>query len=400
MMLQQKMQAYDIPQQLQRNGIYPFFRTIESEQDTVVQIQGKEVLMFGSNSYLGLTNHPKLKEASQQAIRKYGSGCAGSRFLNGTLDLHLILEEKLAAFVGKEEALVFSTGYQVNVGVISSLPGRQDLLILDERNHASIIDGARLSFARVLKYAHNHMEALEKILRNAPDNIIKLIVVDGVFSMEGDIVKLPEIVALAKKYRANIMIDDAHGLGVLGRQGAGTAAHFGLTEAVDIIMGTFSKSLASIGGFVASDKATINYLKHNARSLMFSASIAPANAASALAALEIIQDEPERILQLWVNTYYAMEGLQQAGFDIGLTESPIIPIYVRDDAKAFQLTKMLLRDSVFVNPVVSPAVPCDASLIRFSLMATHTRDQIDQAIDKITKAAAKLSILQHATAVL
>ena len=399
-MLQQKMRTYDVPQRLKKSGIYPFFRTINSEQDTVVRIGGKDVLMFGSNSYLGLTNHPILKEASQRAIRHYGSGCAGSRFLNGTLDLHVELEAKLADFVGKEEALVFSTGYQANVGVIASIPGRHDLLILDERDHASIIDGARLSLGRVLKYRHNDMTALEKILRHAPMDSIKLIVVDGVFSMEGDIVKLPEIVALAKKYQANIMVDDAHGLGVLGSQGLGTAMHFGLTHEVDVIMGTFSKSLASIGGFVASDRATINYLKHNARSLMFSASIAPANAASALAALDIIKQEPERVQRLWDNTYYAMEGLRDAGFEIGSTGSPIIPIYIHDNAKTFQLTKTLLQHGIFVNPAVSPAVPNDSALIRFSLMATHTFAQIDQALEKITYAARSLGILHKAVPVL
>lgn len=395
-MLKSKMNAYTIPQQLQKSGLYPFFRPIESEQDTVVQIQGKPVLMFGSNSYLGLTNHPRLKLAAQQAINKYGSGCAGSRFLNGTLDLHLELEEKLARFVGKEEALVFSTGYQVNLGVIAAIPGRQDWIILDELDHACILDGARLSFGRVRKYAHNNMEALEKLLQSAPPEVIKLIVVDGVFSMEGDIAKLPEIVALSKKYRANIMIDDAHGLGVLGKYGQGTAAHFGLTKEVDLIMGTFSKSLAAIGGFIAADSATINYLKHHARSLMFSASIAPANAASVLAALDIIQQEPERIDRLWDNTDYAMEALQAAGFDTGKTETPIIPIYVRDNEKTFLLTKLLLQEGIFVNPVVSPAVANDAALIRFSLMATHTKSQIDRAVIAITKIAKRLDILATA----
>lgn len=396
-MLRQKMNAYTIPQQLQKNGLYPFFRAIESEQDTVVSINGRQVLMFGSNSYLGLTNHPKLKEASQKAIKKYGSGCAGSRFLNGTLDLHLELEEKLARFIGKEDALVFSTGYQVNLGVISALPGRHDLIILDEYDHASILDGARLSFGKILKYRHNDMFALEKILISAPQEVIKLIIIDGVFSMEGDLAKLPEIVNLAQKYGANIMVDDAHGLGILGPRGSGTTAHFGLTEKVDLIMGTFSKSLASIGGFIAADRATINYLKHHARSLMFSASIAPANAASVIAALDIIRQEPERILRLWDNTRFAMEELQTAGFDIGKTETPIIPIYVRDNTRTFKLARALQQKGVFVNPVVAPAVAGDCSLIRFSLMATHTRGQIEEAIEKIAKMAKKLSILEPKT---
>lgn len=393
-MLKQKMQSYNLPQKYKEMGVYPYFRTIESEQDTVVKINGQDVLMFGSNSYLGLTTHPKLKEASIAAIQKYGSGCAGSRFLNGTLDLHLELEEKLANYVGKEGALVFSTGFQVNLGVISSIPGRHDYIIIDELDHACIIDGSRLSFAKVLKYKHNDMESLEKILSKTPMDKIKIIAVDGVFSMEGDIAKLPAIVELAKKYNANIMVDDAHGIGVLGHHGAGTASHFGLTDDVDLIMGTFSKSLASIGGFIAADNDTINYLKHNARSLIFSASIAPANAASVIAAVDLIQQEPERIDTLWTNTKHALKRLKDAGFDTGHTETPIIPIYVRDDFKTFQLTKMLLEQGVFVNPVVSPAVASSSSLIRFSLMATHTIDQIDQAVDKIAAIAKQLDILE------
>lgn len=390
------MSAYDIPQKLQKMDLYPYFRTIESDQDTVVKIDGKDVLMFGSNSYLGLTNHPKLKEASKKAIDKYGSGCAGSRFLNGTLDLHLELEEKLANYVGKEGALVFSTGFQVNLGVISSIPGRHDYIILDELDHACIIDGARLSFAKVMKYRHNDMESLEKVLQRTEPDKLKLIAVDGVFSMEGDLAKLPEISALAKKYNANIMVDDAHGLGVVGDLGRGTASHFGLTDDVDLIMGTFSKSLASIGGFIAADNDTINYLKHNARSLIFSASIAPANAASVIAAIDLIQEEPERIEKLWSNTRLAMKLLKESGFDIGHTETPIIPIYVRDDFKTFNLTKLLLEQGVFVNPVVSPAVPSSSSLIRFSLMATHTEKQIEEAIGKLTDIAIKLGIIETA----
>ena len=388
------MAAYDLPQKIDSLGFYPYFRTIESEQDTEVIINGKKVLMFGSNSYLGLTTHPKLKEASIAAVNKYGSGCAGSRFLNGTLDLHLELEQKLAEYVGKEGALVFSTGFQVNLGVISSIPGRHDYIIMDDLDHACIIDGARLSFAKTLKYRHNDMESLEKVLQRTELDKIKIIAIDGVFSMEGDLAKLPEIVRLARKYNANVMVDDAHGLGVVGPMGRGTAAHFGLTDEVDLIMGTFSKSLASIGGFIAADKETINFLKHNARSLIFSASIAPANAASVIAAIDLINEEPERIDRLWKNTYHAMERLKESGFDIGHTETPIIPIYVRDDYKTFELTKMLLEDEgIFVNPVVSPAVASTSSLIRYSLMATHTIDQIDESIDKITKVAKKLDIL-------
>lgn len=388
------MKAYDRPQKVAAAGLYPFFRVIESEQDTEVTINGEQVLMFGSNSYLGLTTHPALKEASKSAIDKYGSGCAGSRFLNGTLDLHIELEEKLAKFVGKESALVFSTGFQVNLGVISSIPGRHDYIIMDDLDHACIIDGARLSFAKSLKYRHNDMASLEKVLQKCKVDSIKLIAVDGVFSMEGDLANLPEIVKLAKKYKANIFVDDAHGIGVMGKLGAGTADHFGLTNDVDMIMGTFSKSLASIGGFVAADNDTINYLKHNARSLILSASIAPANAASVIAAIDLIQQEPERIEKLWINTYYAMDRLNAAGFDIGHTVTPIIPIYIRDNAKTFMLTKMLLEQGIFVNPIVTPAVSNESSLIRYSLMATHSIEQIDESIDKITAIAKKLDILQ------
>lgn len=395
-MLKSKMEAYDIPQKVQQMGLYPYFRTIESEQDTVVKINGQDVLMFGSNSYLGLTNHPKLKEASKQAIDKYGSGCAGSRFLNGTLDIHLKLEEELADFVGKDAALVFSTGFQVNLGVISSLPGRHDYIIIDDLDHACIIDGSRLSFAKVLKYRHNDMESLEKVLSKCEADKIKLIAVDGVFSMEGDLANLPEIVRLSKKYNANIFLDDAHGLGVMGQNGRGTCDHFGLTDDVDLIMGTFSKSLASIGGFVASDHDTINYLKHNARSLIFSASIAPANAASVLAALDIMREEPERMERLWDNTGFAMKLLKDYGFDTGHTETPIIPIMIRDDFKTFKLTKMLLDQGVFVNPVVSPAVPSTSSLIRYSLMSTHTKDQIQESIDKIYTIAKTIGVFDSA----
>lgn len=394
------MAAYTRPQTVKRDlGFYPYFRTIESEQDTVVKIAGKDVLMFGSNSYLGLTNHPKLKEASKAAIDKYGSGCAGSRFLNGTLDLHIELEEALAKFVGKEESLVFSTGYQVNLGVISCIPGRHDYIILDEWDHACIIDGTRLSFAKSLKYKHNDMESLEKILKRTEPGKLKLIVVDGVFSMEGDLAKLPQIVELAKKYDANIMVDDAHGLGVMGDCGRGTANHFGVADQVDLIMGTFSKSLASIGGFIAGTSNTMNYIKHHARSLIFSASIAPANAASALAALRLIEQEPERIAKVWENTNFAKKLLVEAGFDTGHSETPIIPIMIRDDNKTFILTKSLLEQGVFVNPVISPAVPSTSSLIRFSLMSTHTKEQISTAVEKMYQISKKLGLFEQVDAV-
>ena len=373
-------------------GIYPYFRPIESEQDTEVVINGKKVLMFGSNSYLGLTNHPLIKEASKKAIDKYGTGCAGSRFLNGTLDIHIELENNLAEFVGKEAALVFSTGFQVNLGVISALAGRSDYLIFDEYNHASIIDGGRLSFAKTFKFKHNNMPDLERLLQSLPKDELKLIVVDGVFSMEGDIANLPEITELADKYNASIMVDDAHGLGVLGNNGRGTADHFGLTNKVDLVMGTFSKSLASLGGFIASDKNTIEFLKLNARSLMFSASATPASTASALAALEIIKNEPERIARLKYLTNYAIENIKAKGFGVGPTETPIIPIFIRDDTKTFIFTNLLLKEGIFVNPVISPAVRSEASLIRFSLMATHTEKQIDYAVNKMYEIAQKLDV--------
>ena len=374
-------------------GIYPYFREIESDQDTVVKIQGNDVLMFGSNSYLGLTNHPKIKEAARKAIDKYGTGCAGSRFLNGTLDIHIELEKRLANLVGKDNALCFSTGFQVNLGVVSVLTGRRDYLLLDELDHASIIEGSRLTFSKVLKYAHNDMKALENKLKRCNPESIKLIVVDGIFSMEGDIVNLPGIVGLADQYNATIMIDDAHSIGVLGINGAGTASHFGLTDKVDLIMGTFSKSLASLGGFIASDKDTINFIKHNSRSLIFSASMTPASAASVLAALDIMESEPERTEHLWEVSNYALNKFKAAGFDTGKSESPIIPLFIRDDIKALKLTQMLLADGIFVNPVVSPAVPKQDCLIRFSLMATHTNDQVDIAVEKITRVSKILGIL-------
>jgi 8-amino-7-oxononanoate synthase len=391
--LREKLSGYDAPQKVMQAGIYPYFRAIESEQDTVVVIHGKKVLMFGSNSYLGLTNHPKVKEAAIAAIRKYGTGCAGSRFLNGTLDIHIQLEEKLASFVGKDGALCYSTGFQVNLGVVSLLAGRHDYLLLDELDHASIIEGSRLSFSKVLKFAHNDMDALESKLKLCHNDRIKMIVVDGIFSMEGDIVKLPELVKLAEKYDASVMVDDAHSLGVLGKNGSGTASHFGLTDKVDLIMGTFSKSFASLGGFIAADKEVINFIKHNSRTLIFSASMTPSSAAAVLASIEIMENEPERITHLWDITHHALKGFKEAGFETGKSETPIIPLFIRDDIKALKLTQVLLEDGIFVNPVVSPAVPKEDSLIRYSLMATHTIEQVDISIKKITKAAKSLGIL-------
>jgi 8-amino-7-oxononanoate synthase len=391
--LQAKLGQYDAPQKAMAAGIYPYFRQIESEQDTEVIMNGKKVLMFGSNSYLGLTNHPKIKEAAKKAIDKYGSGCAGSRFLNGTLDIHIELESRLAGLVRKEAALCFSTGYQTNLGAVSTLTDRNDYLILDEFDHASILEGSRLSFSKILKFAHNNMESLESKLKVCDPDRVKLIIIDGIFSMEGDIAKLPGIVHLAEKYNASVMIDDAHSIGVLGEKGSGTASHFGLTEKVDLIMGTFSKSLASLGGFIAADKEIINFVKHNSRCLIFSASMTPSSAASVLAALDIMESEPERIEHLWKVTNFARNAFQAMGLDTGVSETPVIPLFIRDDIKALQITRMLLEDGIFANPVVYPAVRREDSLLRFSLMATHTMDQVQIALDKINKAAKKLQIL-------
>ena len=390
--LQDRIAAFKDATAIKEKGLYPYFRAIESGQDTEVIIDGKKVLMFGSNSYLGLTNHPIIKEAAKKAIDKYGTGCAGSRFLNGTLDIHIELERRLAAYVGKEAAVLFSTGFQVNLGVISCLLDRNDYLILDEYDHASIIDGSRLSFSRSIKYAHNDMDDLRKKLSRLPEDAAKLIVADGIFSMEGDLVNLPEIVKIADEFGANIMMDDAHSLGVIGLNGSGTASHFGLTDKVDLIMGTFSKSLASLGGFIAGTEETIEFVKHRARSLMFSASMPPAAVASVIAALDIIESEPERIDQLWANTNYAKKLLVDAGFDIGHTDSPIIPVYIRDNDKTFMITNILSNNGIFVNPVVSPAVPSDSSLIRFSLMATHTFNQIEEAVEKLTAASKQVEV--------
>jgi len=375
-------------------GLYPYFRVIESEQDCEVIVNGKKVLMFGSNSYLGLTNHPEVMEASKKAIDKYGTGCAGSRFLNGTLDIHIELEDRLAKFVGKDAALCYSTGFQVNLGVVSTLTGRSDTILLDEADHASIIEGSRLSFSKVLKFAHNDMDSLEAKLKVCDPDNVKFIVVDGIFSMEGDIIKLPELVDLANKYGATVMVDDAHSFGVLGRNGRGTADHFGLTDKVDLIMSTFSKSMASLGGFIAGDKETMNFLKHHSRSLIFSASMTPSSAATVLAALDIMEREPERIDRLWELTRKCQKGFREMGFDIGHSDTPIIPLYVRDDMKTMALTKILLDQGIFVNPVLSPAVKKEDTLIRFSLMATHTDQQVDYALETIKKVSQQLGIIE------
>lgn len=387
---------YDAPQRAKAAGIYPYFRAIESDQDTEVIINGKKVLMFGSNAYLGLTNHPKVKEASIAATKKYGTGMAGSRFLNGTLDIHLELERKLANFMNKDEAIVFSTGFTVNEGVLGCLTGRDDFIIWDERDHASIIEGLRTSYSTKFKFRHNDMAHLEKQLKRCHQKKVKLIVVDGVFSMEGDLANLPEILKLAKKYDANVMVDEAHSLGVLGRRytGRGVCDHFGLLNDVDLVMGTFSKSLASIGGFIAGDYPVINYLRHNARTNIFSASITPGATAAASAALDILKAEPERVKTLWELTHYAIQQFKDRGFELGPTATPIMPLYVRDNDKTFLVTKLLFEEGIFVNPVVSPAVSAADTLIRYSLMATHTKEQIDYSIEHITKIFKKLNILQ------
>ena len=392
-LLQEKFSKYRDPQYFMERGIYPYFREIKSAQNTEVIMDGKRVLMFGSNSYMGLTYDERIIEAAIKATRKYGTGCAGSRFLNGTLDLHVQLEHELAEFVGKDEALVYSTGFSVNEGVVSCLTDRNDYILCDDRDHASIVDGRRLSFSTQLKYKHNDMASLEKELAKCRPESVKLIVVDGVFSMEGDLAKLPEIVELKKKYNASIMVDEAHGLGVFGAEGRGVCHHFGLQDDVDLIMGTFSKSLASIGGFIASDKDTINWLRHNSRSYIFSASSTPAATAAAMEALHIIRTEPERQENLWKITNYSLKCFRDAGFEIGDTESPIIPLYVRDTDKTFRVTRLALDEGVFINPVIPPACAPQDTLVRFALMATHTKEQVDFAVDKLIKCFKKLELL-------
>ena len=367
-------------------GVYPYFREITSKQGTeVTDIDGHSILMFGSNAYTGLTNDPRVIEAGKRALDKYGSGCAGSRFLNGTLDLHVQLEKELAEFEHKDEALCFSTGFSVNAGVLAMVVGRGDYIICDDRDHASIVDGRRLSFATQLHYKHNDMQDLERVLQKLPKEAIKLIVVDGVFSMEGDLAKLPEIIELKHKYNCSVMVDEAHGLGVFGKQGRGVCDHFGVTDDVDLIMGTLSKSLASIGGFIVSDKDTINYLRHTCRTYIFSASNTPSATAAALEALHILQKEPERQDHLWSVTHYALKRFRDEGFEIGETESPIIPLYVRDIDKTFMVTKLAYEAGVFINPVIPPACAPQDTLVRFALMATHTEDQVERGVQILKK---------------
>ncbi len=392
-LLREKLAKWDQPQQFMAQGIYPYFRTIDSHQDTEVMMDGHKVLMFGSNSYMGLTYDQRIIDAAIEATKKYGTGCAGSRFLNGTLDLHVELEHELAEFVGKDEALVYSAGFNVNAGVISCVTDRNDYIICDDRDHASIVDGRRLSMSKALKYKHNDMADLEAKLQKCEPNAVKLMVADGVFSMEGDLAPLPQMVELKKKYNANLMIDEAHGLGVFGRNGRGVCDHFGLTSEVDLIMGTFSKSLASIGGFIAGDKEVINWIRHNSRTYIFSASITPAATAAAKTALQILKDEPERQENLWKITNYALKAFKDAGFEIGETESPIIPLYVRDAVKTFQVTRLAFDNGIFINPVIPPACAPEDTLVRVALMATHTKEQVDRAVEALSKSFKQLGIL-------
>ena len=384
---------YEDADLVRKTGLYPYFRTITSGQDPVVVMDGKPVIMLGSNNYLGLTNHPEVKEAAAAALEKYGTGTAGSRFLNGTLDIHVELEEKLARFMNREAAVTFSTGFTVNLGVISSLIDRKDVVILDNLDHACIFDGARLSYGRVLKYAHNDMDVLEERLRSVGADRAALIVVDGVFSMEGDVADLPRIVELKKKFNARLMVDDAHGIGVMGEHGRGTAEHFGVEDEADLVMGTFSKSLAAVGGFVVGENKVIDFVKHRARSLMFSASPPPASVATVIKALEIIEREPERRTRLWDSTDYMKREFITMGFDTGDSESPVLPLVVGEDVTAFQMSFRLQQEGVFVNPVVSPGVPEGRALIRTSFMATHTREHLDQALEIFHRVGREMGVI-------
>lgn len=393
--LQERYKSYRDPQKFKEMGVYPYFREITSKQGTEVEMSGHKVLMFGSNAYTGLTGDQRIIDAAKAALDKYGSGCAGSRFLNGTLDLHVQLEKELAEFMHKDETLCFSTGFFANSGVLPIVVGRGDYIICDDRDHASIVDGRRLSFARQLHYRHNDMEDLENILKSLPHEAVKLIVVDGVFSMEGDLANLPKIVELKHKYNCSVMVDEAHGLGVFGKEGRGVCDHFGLTDDVDLIMGTFSKSMASIGGFIAGDSDTINYLRHTCRTYIFSASNTPAATAAALEALHILQQEPERIEKLWDVTRYALKRFREEGFEIGETESPIIPLYIHDVEKTFVAVAKAFEYGVFINPVIPPACAPQDTLVRFALMATHTKDEVERAVNILKKVFVELDIIKE-----
>ena len=380
-----KCEAFVASREAKALGYYPYFKPVSTAEDTEVIIEGHKVLMLGSNNYLGLTTHPKVVEAAVEAVRKYGTSSCGSRFLNGTLDLHRRLEERLAEFLRREAALVFSTGFQTNLGTISALVGKGDVVISDKWNHASIVDGARLSYGEFRRFRHNDMGDLEKVLKDCPEEAGKLIVVDGLFSMEGDLSPLDEITKLAKRYGARVMVDDAHGLGVMGEHGRGTAEHFGVEDEIDLVMGTFSKSFASLGGVIAGDAYVIEYIQHHARSMIFSASMPPAAVAAVLASLEIIEKEPERRKQLWKNARKMLHGLKELGFDTGCSQTPVIPIVVGDMFKALEMWKRLFEAGVYVNVVLPPAVPPDRALLRTSYMATHTDKQLDFALEVFEK---------------
>lgn len=378
-----KCEDYTIIDELKKAEIYPYFHYLTSGQDTVVNMEGKRTIMIGSNNYLGLTSHPEVIEAGVQALKTYGTGCSGSRFLNGTLDIHLQLEKELAEFLHKEDCVTFSTGFQSNLGIISAVAGRNDVIISDKENHASIYDGCKLSYAKLLRYAHNDMEDLEKQLASVDKSKGMLIVTDGVFSMSGEICNLPEIVRLAKKYGARVMVDDAHGLGVIGEGGRGTASYYGLEDDVDLIMGTFSKSLASLGGYLVCSKQVANYVRHNSRPFIFSASITPASVACARKSLEILKREPERVENLQKLGDYVREGLTKRGVKFIDGKAPIVAIWTYSDENSFVACKKLLEKGVYVNPVISPAVPVGQSILRTSYTATHTKEQLDDAMDKI-----------------
>jgi len=389
----EKCYRYEDPTRVRQTGYYSFFRVIESAQDPEVVHDGRRLVMMGSNNYLGLTNDPRVKEAAIDAIRKYGSGCAGSRFLNGTLDLHVRLEERLAEFMRQEAAITFSTGFQVNLGAIACLVSKGDTVYLDKQDHACIIDGARLSFGNVKKFKHNDPADLRRQMRNDSEAKGRLVVIDGVFSMEGDIAPLPEIVTVAREFAAGVMVDDAHGIGVLGKTGRGTAEHFGLEQDVDLIMGTFSKSMASVGGFIAGDATVIDFVKHRARTLIFSAAPPPASAAAALATIEIMDREPERRERLWENTRFFADGLRTLGFDTGESATPVVPVVVGEDMTALRMVHELQEEGIFVNCVLSPATPPGRALIRTSLMATHTRAQLSRALDGFEKVGRAVGLL-------
>ncbi|HMA62631.1 MAG TPA: aminotransferase class I/II-fold pyridoxal phosphate-dependent enzyme [bacterium] len=388
-----KCVEYDEPQKVKEQGVYPYFIPFSGGDDNVMDFEGDEKIMIGSNSYLGLTHHPRVVEAAKKATEEYGTGRTGSRFLNGTLDIHEEFEQELADFIGKEAALVFSAGYLVNLGVISSLLGRNDYLVLDRLDHASIVDGSILSRANILRYQHNDLEDLEEKLQHIPEDSSAMVVVDGVFSMEGSIAKLPGILKLTKKYGHRLMVDDAHAIGVIGPQGRGTAAHFGLTEDVDLVMGTFSKSFAAIGGFIAGDQAVVDYIKHHARPFIFTASLPPSVVASTREALKIIIEDDDRRERLWEISDYMRTNFQKMGFDTSVSETPVIPVIVGSNEKTFMLWKRLFDDGIYANAVVSPAVPSNTARLRTSYIATHTDEQLDYVLEKFNKNGKELGII-------